>query len=292
MEVNKLKTTKDVLNKIYENLEKEINHNKGIAINRSELNNDESEVQNLLEYYKIFELINVGSDRKKYDGDAVFFNSIFDESSECLRGDILVSFWTPYSTRLGKEKIRGLWLNKFKRYTKNYSNIKKLMERKGECEIKSINEKFECIARAYWSRGNLLLLPDRKMNNEKYINYEDRLDMVLKECFKNGDLAGYFKNDNELKDWIKKEHLVCMFDKEFFALNIESILQGKYEEKNELIKKTNVVNLLAQCPDNNICKKRFKDMEEVEIDNYINNMAKVIAYRNTRKFDDEVMNFE
>lgn len=56
-----------------------------------------------------------------------------------------------------------------------------------------------------------MLLPERQMNNQRYSVTEDRIDLTLHECFEKGALAKFFRNENELKDWIDKQDLSSVF---------------------------------------------------------------------------------
>lgn len=49
------------------------------------------------------------------------------------------------------------------------------------------------------------------MNNQRYKITEDRIDLTLYNCFKDGELALFFKTENALKIWIDKQDLNDVF---------------------------------------------------------------------------------
>ena len=60
---------------------------------------------------------------------------------------------------------------------------------------------------------NTMILPNRKLQERGSAPYYDYMPYFLFECFKGGDFCKYFHYSNEeLIDWIKREHLECFFD--------------------------------------------------------------------------------
>lgn len=51
------------------------------------------------------------------------------------------------------------------------------------------------------------------MNNERYKISEDRIDFTLYECFEDGKMEIFFNSKKHLNDWINKQNLKFMFDK-------------------------------------------------------------------------------
>lgn len=84
-------------------------------------------------------------------------------------------------------------------------------------KIRRVNRHINQFAKVYYTKGNFMLLPNRQMNNERYILYEDRIDSTLYECFKGGTLYKYFGSDNKVIDWINEENLSLMFYDEMIA---------------------------------------------------------------------------
>ena len=79
--------------------------------------------------------------------------------------------------------------------------------------IIKVNDSLEDFAKVVYTEGNYMLLPlgKRKMNNERYERFEDRIDMTLFHLFAEGELSHYFANDNEIVTWIRKEKLDILF---------------------------------------------------------------------------------
>ncbi len=166
--------------------------------------------------------------RLENDRDAMFY---YKEQKmprdEALRGDTMVSFWTPYKRLLEVEtgwktcktqkclkalirQINADWDND---YTK---------------KLQAVNEKLEPFAEIYWTKGNFIQLPERKMNNERYNVTEDRIDWTLYECFGKGKLSGFFREEEELKTWVREQKLTALFqDQEICRDHIKWLVQAK-----------------------------------------------------------------
>ncbi len=215
--------------------------------------NYRNSVLNLLNYYRLGILMNdIGMARDDSDGDAFYFKNICNEK-ECLNADVAFSFWTPYSCLMKNlpkcRKNNGM-------YSKNYKHISTMIALKDDKYIKEINALFESFAENYFSRGNLILLPNRKMNNERYRLFEDRMDAFLDWCFADG-LMEFSNDESNLIRWIKSENLECMF-------------------KNGTIKRENIKRLVEGVDIN----ERISRLTDEQIKEYVRNAKKIIDKRN------------
>lgn len=149
--------------------------------------------------------------RLENDYDAKYFYKIERLTKEnALYADTVISFWTPYTRLL---EIEAGW--------KSYKTIKSLeslirqikSKRKNDFteSIKQVNNNIEDFAKLYDTKGNFMLLPKRQMNNQRYKITEDRIDLTLYNCFKDGELALFFKSENALKIWIDEQDLNDVF---------------------------------------------------------------------------------
>ena len=153
--------------------------------------------------------------RKENDLDCLYFNGD-------LRADTLISAWTPIkwvADFLNKDKGK-----KFYKYRKNAENpcadLELLAEKsdmylpKNHPMVKLL-ERFLALAEL---RCNFILLPDRKMNCDRYhMNVEgediwlfDSVPATLYHIFNEHTMGQYFK-DISPKAWIKREHLYVAF---------------------------------------------------------------------------------
>ena len=73
------------------------------------------------------------------------------------------------------------------------------------------------------TRANVMILPDRQMQRKGEAPYYDYMPHFLYECFQDGYFCGYFAGDNDLKEWIRREHLE-MFFKDRANLSPDSII--------------------------------------------------------------------
>lgn len=213
----------------------------------------EDSIHNILTYFKISTLHPTFS-RIYYDGDARYFHTHFPEKGKTYaeRGDIMVSFFTPYKYAI--QKAIGETYNKG-----NIEDLEKLLELKDTNKLREVNQKFEWFAQNYMKRGNILLLPPKKpdgrMNPNKYKCSQDRIDKAILECFPDGALAKYFDSEEALNKWILDEHLEVLFN----------------EKK---ISKENIFSLVSE-----IGFKRYEEMELDEIFAYIDKVKEIIIYR-------------
>ncbi|WP_310603712.1 hypothetical protein [Anaerosporobacter sp.] len=144
--------------------------------------------------------------RLEYDCDAYYYNKIRKYSEfEALYSDTMVSFWTPYKL--------ALYQNTGWSYSKSKTSLEQLIKQincgnKGCLEV---NKKFESFAKVYYTKGNFMLLPDRKMNNDRNKICEDRIDETLYQCFEGGLLSKYFNGDDSLRKWVEEQNLYSLF---------------------------------------------------------------------------------
>lgn len=176
--------------------------------------------------------------RLRNDNDArYYFEVVGLEKNEALKADTIVSFWTPYKRLL---KLEAGW-TVCKKLECKY-NIEKLLNQIQPTwsndftpKINELNKKIEDFAKVCYTKGNYMLLPERWMNNQRYNISEDRLDLTLYSCFDNGELAHFFKNEEELKAWIKRERLDIMFhDRILVKENIEWFVSDKFKKISKM----------------------------------------------------------
>ncbi|RFZ76010.1 hypothetical protein DS742_25740 [Lacrimispora amygdalina] len=289
------------LDEIYKNLSEELDNINGIEFQKKQLlSNEMTPVEKLLNYYCIFDVINSSLPREKSDGDALFFEiekkTLENKNimyAKCA--DVTFSFWILFSTmiRIKDVKLDGVRKNKEGRYSKNFKVISNLLNIKDKEIIKRTMEMFDYQAKEYWTRGNLFLLPDktnsygkRLMNNDRFRLTEDKLDLTLWQCFKGGKLSIYFQDNNEkLVEWIKSEHLECMFSRDFFCIEFDGITKElNYDDAD--IFKTNIQCMYSQESRYIEREYLFSELSENEMKNYIINLQKVIKYRNNRFIKD------
>lgn len=145
------------------------------------------------------------------DNDALYYHKELElERNEALKADTIVSFWTPYKTLLELEA--GWTAYKTKNSLNNLlRQIRYTHTNDYTSKINSVNKKIEKFAKVCYTKGNYMLLPERSINPLRYDLFEDRIDLTLFNCFGNGSLSKYFKTEEELLEWIKKERLDIMF---------------------------------------------------------------------------------
>lgn len=246
-------------------------------------------VEKILRKMRLYELLNIdySKNRTLYDGDAIFFSLEGKEEIDCRRGDVLISFWSPFSRYIDGIPKGG---RRKGAYCKTYYTLSCIIDEINKTDkVKNECREFELLAQNYWSRGNLLYLPARRhntkhnMNSDRFfaagIPIEDKVDQTLYHCFHNGVLSDYFgSNEDDLIKWIYEEHLECMFIKGFFELSIEEIqehnLQMPY--KNDIIQK----NIQPMVKGKECSAYVFAECKKEEIREYVVNANKIIAYRN------------
>lgn len=193
------------------------------------------------------------------DNDAkYYYDKCNMEKENALKGDTIISFWTPYCRLL---KLEANWT--VARNAKTIGNLEALLKQikatwKNDYtdKIRTINKNLEEFAKVYYSKGNYMLLPERKMNPQRYRIAEDRIDITLYECFDKGVLAKFFNSNEDLYSWIIEERMEDMFeDKEVSKENIRWLTK---ESK----------------------PKWISEMSTDEIYEYINNAILLIKERN------------
>jgi hypothetical protein len=143
---------------------------------------------NLFLSYKVYQEL---SDRLRleHDGDARYYNSILGDPQEAMKGDTIISFYTPYKEMLERATNRT--------YHKYSNPFDTLIAKRNEQGYKEVNDRFAEFVELYHSPGNFMLLPARGMNTARYTCSEDRIDKSLYECFPGGELAQYFGKNGE-----------------------------------------------------------------------------------------------
>ena len=218
-----------------------------------------SAIENILEEYLNWEIVKnkrgYYSERLRlsYDNDAQSYLKRGYSEKEALYADTVISPWTIYKRLLLLEagwtayrteaSLRRL-LYQIRTARKNYYTPK----------IIALNNKIEFFAKIAYTEGNYMLLPDRHMNKKRYEIAEDRIDMTLYHSFKGGQLNCFFKNENELRQWVETEHFLPLFD------------------NNNVDKKS--IKFFVNNP------KKISEMDKAEVWRYVEYAAKLIEYRN------------
>ena len=155
--------------------------------------------------------------RTTYDADARYYftlegHTAYGNKKRALRGDIMVSFWTPYNAALMEKGLTPPDPDK-KSFGKCFEDIDFLIANAEEDGFREVNRGFRLFAEVYHSPGNFLFLPppdpDGRMNNVRYSCSKDKIDETLYHCFSGSDrkLAKYFGTDKALYDWIREQNL-------------------------------------------------------------------------------------
>ena len=147
--------------------------------------------------------------RLRYDGDARYYYDLLDDPVAALRGDTVISFYTPYKEML--KRVTGFTFHKCN------NPFDELIAKRNEPGFKEVNERFLGFAKIYHSKGNFMLLPHREMNVARYQCSQDRIDKSLYECFPGGELAKFFGINDEmqlesLQEWVEEQSLQIMFE--------------------------------------------------------------------------------
>ncbi|MBQ8982211.1 MAG: SMI1/KNR4 family protein [Lachnospiraceae bacterium] len=160
-----------------------------------------------------------------------------------MRADTLMSAWTPIkwvADYLNREKGMKFYKRAKDKDDPHYY-LKLLAEDRedylpAEQELVQLLEHFLTLAEL---RCNYILLPDRRMNNERYITYVngeltrlfDEVPAMLAHIYDKDSLGKYFLNENGEHDqklvraWIQREHLEMGFrDKNIDRANILPLL--------------------------------------------------------------------
>jgi len=157
--------------------------------------------------------------RETNDLDCIYLNGD-------LNADTLMSAWTPMKWVL---KI----LNpdeKFYKVDKNggdrNSYLKKLQKNidtylPNEDELVILLYDFLRLAE---TRANVIRLPDRAMNCERYEKFFDEVPATIYHVFEGGLLHKYFQTDENVKKWIRNEKLQMIFTHEIEKANIRPLI--------------------------------------------------------------------
>lgn len=206
--------------------------------------NGNNPVLNLMHYflvYKHMELIDKNNDRRrlKYDGDSRAFRlreygdrEVWREPEKSgkdedrlLHADVTVSFWTPFKELVNREYTNSVRVKSGEELEfiisvlepgpdplpsdgKEYKteNARKAAAVRKVAQFAEVRQ----LAELYLTRGNLWILPKRKMNNKRYQLCSDIVGRTLKECFPGGRLNCFF-TDITPEKWMKGENLASCF---------------------------------------------------------------------------------
>lgn len=274
--------TNEILSKIMETA----------GVDQENFSGPDAAILRLLRYYR---QDIPASPRYLYDGDAVSFyhddaavNGVQDEKSKqwlAERGDVMTSLWVPLTTLLG--------MNNGRVAGKSDDNIDYILSRyqEGDPKVLEAFEMMRYLAEHYFSRGNLLLLPDMcnefgayKMNPDKFRISEDKVDQFLWRGW-NGKTMAYFDyNYDYMTEWILSEHLECMYYEGFFEHSLEEI------ESSDFVIDTHEIKFSPFCLQSmigdwtRIPAYDYRELTDSEWHLYFDSLAKVIAYRNKQHF--------
>lgn len=193
--------------------------------------------------------------RLENDKDAKFYYEVMKLTKEkSLFADTIISFWSIYK--------RLLYLEANWKSYKNVESLKALIKKiesneQDDCsrKIRALNEKIDGFANLIYTKGNFMLLPNRRMNSKRYEICEDRIDITIFECFPDGKMSNFFKPCNSFEEWINDEKLNFLF----LDNNINK------ENINWFIKDTN---------------KKISEMSRDEVYEYIKKATLLIRRRN------------
>ena len=183
--------------------------------------------------YFLISAYNPRENREIYDADVRYYIECGLPEKEALFGDSMVSFWKPYSEALKEAGLQPS--DGCHRYCKKVEHIEELLcklEEKDDAYNK-VNEKFINFAKLCHTKGNFILLPDRRMQNRGLWS-EDRIDKTLFECLNQGRFINYFKKIT-FKEWIEKEKLniPCLIENENIYPLDEKCIHSSYYEKSK-----------------------------------------------------------
>lgn len=132
--------------------------------------------------------------------DAQYYHEICGlPREEALLSDIVTPFWPLYQAIVLKtsgyqayKTERGLERLLFQLTASRRTTYSK--------RIKMVSRGLEDFAKAYYTPGNLMLLPDRLMGSLRIKYTQGRIDQTLYECFEGGKLADFFDDEEHLKE--------------------------------------------------------------------------------------------
>lgn len=183
--------------------------------------------------------------RLEYDSDAKYYYEMVGLPKEkALYADTIISFWTLYSSLL---KVEAGWkvFKTSKSLEKLIAMIKTNRRNDFTKKIRQVNSNIEEFAKICYTKGNYMLLPERKMNNQRYDVTEDRIDLTLYECFENGGLSKFFEDENKLKNWIDKQNFRSIFiDNDICREKINWFVKGDKTKRISEMKKDEIYKYL------------------------------------------------
>lgn len=193
--------------------------------------------------------------RLENDKDAKFYYEVMKLTKEkSLFADTIISFWSIYKRLL---ELEAGWKS-YKTIESLKALIKKIESNKQDDysrKIRALNEKIDGFASLIYTKGNFMLLPNRRMNSKRYEICEDRIDITIFECFPDGKMSNFFKPCDSFEEWINDEKLNFLF----LDNNINK------ENINWFIKDTN---------------KKISEMSRDEVYEYIKKATLLIRRRN------------
>lgn len=163
--------------------------------------------------------------RKKNDMDCLYFNGD-------LRADTLMSAWTPVkwvANFLNKE--HGITFYKQPECLKLLADDRDAYLPPKHKLVQLLDEFLELAEQ----RCNYILLPDRKMNTERYtmtlngkhIKMYDEVPATLYYIFEKDALGRFFKDEDDVKSWVKREHLEMGFNYKYACQkNVRPLIKG------------------------------------------------------------------
>lgn len=168
--------------------------------------------------------------RKRNDLDCLYFEGD-------LRADTLMSAWTPV-----KWVINCLNKNYNIKFYKQPKCLKLLADDRDaylppKHELVKLLDAFLKLAE---QRCNYILLPERKMNverytmilNEKRIKMYDEVPATLYYIFEKDALGRFFKDAEDVKAWVKREHLEMGFTDGFIDCDhVKPLIPGLHPSK-------------------------------------------------------------
>lgn len=143
-----------------------------------------------------------------------------------LNADTLMSAWTPMKWVL-KILNPNEEFYKVDRYGVDPHSYLRKLQRKideylpREDELVILLYEFLRLAE---TRANVIRLPHRGMNCERYEKFYDEVPATIYHIFKGGELHKYFRTDENAILWIKEQNLQMIFDDEIKRENIRPLI--------------------------------------------------------------------
>ena len=178
--------------------------------------------------------------RLENDRDAMYYHETVGlKEEQALYADTIISFWTLYKRLL---ELEAGWCayRTIKSLSRLIFQMNKVRQNDYTEKIRKVNEKMEPFAEICYTKGNYMLLPDRKMNPFRYQVTEDRIDLTLYECFGGGAFAPFFQDEQHLKKWIDEQQLSSLFINGEICRNK---IKWFVDEKHKLISEMNTTEI-------------------------------------------------